>query len=492
MNLNKYISEKTIIFILLSCALIVYAQHSWVEGFFLDGYLYSALGKHAAEKGTWLVPYLSETNWPKFDQHPPFIFMLMGIFFKIFGAGFTTSRVFGLSWAIISIALYSFFIMKILKNNPKKNGMALFTGIIFILIPSLIKKSRFPAMDTPLMFAFILTYLSFFRAYKLRIKDKDHFKDWILVGLFFGISLLIKGPPGLIIILGFLIFTTITHSTKKVFLSPLPWAGLCFGFMIFSIWPLLLYYHGDIQVFYSYLDNQLWRTIVDGRDRNNFNLFLYFNHLLKTCFPWIIISIYGGIKYWKNKFRYDNEKLLYLLSVSWFFSVLIPFSFMKFKYSHYIIPLYPPLAYLTASGIMFFKENFQNKLINSFLVLFFIANFALLIFPLGTTSSRSSDLFNVKKISELQNIDVAHDWVIVDDAYSFRELRNWVGFVYSSNMRRIEKEQFLNEITQNSVKTIYVIKSSLTESLERENMLSNFKKLYSSAQNKIDFFIGPK
>ena len=75
-------------------AIVVYAQQAWVSGFFHDGYLYASLGKNAAIKDFWLIPHYTEQIYSRFSHHLPFIFILEGIFFKIFGASNTTARLF--------------------------------------------------------------------------------------------------------------------------------------------------------------------------------------------------------------------------------------------------------------------------------------------------------------------------------------------------------------------------------------------------------------
>jgi hypothetical protein len=55
--MKSLINDKKFL-IIMALGVIVYLQHSWLQGFFQDGYLYAAFGKHAAENGHWLVPHL--------------------------------------------------------------------------------------------------------------------------------------------------------------------------------------------------------------------------------------------------------------------------------------------------------------------------------------------------------------------------------------------------------------------------------------------------
>ena len=138
----------------LVAAIVVYFQHSWVRGFFQDGYLYAAFGKNASDLGYWFISHLSNSTYNEFFQHSPFIFSLEGIFFRIFGATYTTARFYGAIFTLITLVVLFFWVKKNCGNK-----LAYLTGTIFVMIPPLIKKSRFPNMDTPLMLFILLIML---------------------------------------------------------------------------------------------------------------------------------------------------------------------------------------------------------------------------------------------------------------------------------------------------------------------------------------------
>ncbi|MCO4755284.1 MAG: glycosyltransferase family 39 protein, partial [Bacteriovoracaceae bacterium] len=324
----------------------LYFQQSWVPGFFQDGYLYTVFGKNAAELGHWLIPFQSKTQYPQFDHHPPFLFMIEGLFFKLFGSSYSSARIFSGSWSLATVlGVFLFF------KDIKKPRWGFFSSLILILIPSLLKKTRFPNLDVPLMFCFFMSLSSYYLAVFNERKN-----NWYLCGFFTGLAFLIKGFPALVII-GIMFLHLLINGRINELKKFTPWIGLLLSVLIVSIWPMALYLKGDYQVFHNYVIGQFFNTIVKGRMTNDPQYFLYFTHLFKTVLPWLILAFLGWRKAIKNE-----DKSIFSLFLVWFTLILLPFSFVKFKYSNYIIPLYPALAIMAGYYLSKLKNNIQDKI----------------------------------------------------------------------------------------------------------------------------------
>ena len=476
------LSSKKQILLVLGFSLILLFQHSWVEGFFFDGYLYSALGKHAATNGRWLVPFLSDSHYANFDQHPPFLFMIMGIFFKIFGSSFTSARIFGSLWTFFSLMLMLWIIY---RKNGSRNNLLYFIGISFLLNIDLIKKSRFPGLDAPLMFFFTACFITFFMIYShLRIKQKSvSFFYWLLFGALFGVALLIKGPPALFIPFGIFIFLILKKDLKFLMTSWLPWFALIFGCLIFSLWPIALKLNGSFYIFERYFDNQFVRTLVKGRGKTSVNYLTYVKQLFVTSIIPTVFAIFGFYKFRKKISKNDIFDSFFLLCASWFLAVLIPMSFMAHKYSHYLLPLYPPLSFMAAYGINELRVNIQKKIINVFSVLLIIVNFIFLIFPVGIKTKRSVDLINLKKIIELKSIKPPKHWYMEKNSYPKWDMINFVGYIYSASVHEFNPDQIEKKLEGLDYGTIIVTSN---KNLKMINQI-NYEVLYKGEKCKCTF-----
>lgn len=444
-------------------ALVVFCQHAWVQGFFHDGYLYASFGKNAAELGKWLVPFQSNAQFPRFDQHPPLVFILEGLFFKLFGSGVTSARLFGALWGVLAVVVTSLF-LKRQGNSP----WAFFTGMIFILMPSFIKKVRYPNMDVPLTFVFLLSFICYYLAFLRGRKNQNNILPWILAGTFWGVSLLMKGPPGMVILFGVALHLLLTGEFLREIKKPGVWTGLLTGAAVFSIWPLLLYLDGQYDIFESYISKQVFNTMVDSRGTDReYDLFAYLVHLVKYSPLWMLLAVLGLVQFTRN----GNKDPLYLLFLSWFLGILIPFSLMHWKYSHYIIPIYPAFAALAAYPLCRPLFVNQQRISYIFRNLLLAGTLIVLIFPLTIESNRDRELTQVANLLE----KIPHPpktWIVVGDVYDYWAMGPFSSYLYGADPYAksiVDFEEYLKEISDQRKDAVILISRKSFLDLKSKN-----------------------
>jgi len=459
-KINKYIRENPMLAGLFLLSIVLYCQQSWVPGFFHDGYLYAAFGKNAALGRGWLVPHGSDLVYNKFFHHTPTVFILEGLFFKLFGASYTTARIFSASFSILTLSLIVYW----LRSCGEKKW-AYLSGVFFLCLPALLKKTRFPSIDPALML-FILSSLFFY----WKALANGNLKNWLLSGAFFGVCLLVKGPMAAIVLIAMTIHLILTKNVKLL-LSYKPWLGLLFGFMVFSTWPIALKLTGNIDIFYKYLSFIFLDTIKDARGEAS-PFYVYFLFLLKTSGPWLLLTLVTIYNYCRRVKQHE----LVTLFLALFLAVLIPLSFASFKYSHYIIPLYPALAILASYPLLKFSEKFFKRFQESFLVLSILVTLVLLVFPVTNKSKRDPEIFKVRTVVEMLK-EAPRNWVIVDGIYPFWSLNNMNSWIDHSNTYSITKNELLNWIAINKTnKNIILVHQHIYESLKSE-LSKNYKPL---------------
>ena len=436
----------------LLIALTVLFQQSWVPGFFQDGYLYAALSKNAAEGGHWLVPRLSDNTYPTFFHHTPVVFILQGLFFKVLGTSYTTARLFGGLFTLGTIFLLYRWCQII--HGKKLGHYACF--LLITLLP-LIKKSRFPNLDTPLMFTTLLAIYFYTRFLEQKIIY------WLPVGISFGLALLIKGPLGLLPC-----FVIFTHQTITCKFSPYLIGSFFLGLAFFSLWPLSLYFTDQFSVFTNYWEFTFNHTIAQGRNQEHYNPFLYLVFLLKYAAPWVVLALWGG------RLAIKNNMFLPLI---YFITIFIPLSLAKFKYSHYLLPLYPALATLAALPLTQIPSQIEKYLQKS--IQFFAPSLALilLIFPLTTTIKRDPELHKAMGVIQALK-SPPKTWVIVDGAYSYFPAANFLAFHNNSECLSWNKNQFKKWLVQKDYfPTVFLVKNSYVKNLESQYPILFNKKL---------------
>lgn len=406
--------NKNILMVFLLLAGFLF-NHAWVPGFFHDGYLYAAFGKNAAELGHWLIPHASEATYSRFFHHLPFVFMLEGLFFKLFGASYLTARIFG--------AAFTFLTLLVLYRSISKENKtwAYFTSIVFVLLPPLLKKSRFPNLDLPLMLFTLLAGVTYLKAY-----SSNKLKDWLVVGVFFGLCTLTKGPMAIFVPLSILFHLALEKKLVKL-LDIKAWAGLLLGLLIFCIWPILLYSTGNADIFQNYIHFTFLDTMRDSRGTGE-PFYTYFFFLLKQTSIWFIFLM--ATIYYIVKRKYQSVQLNYFLAL--FLAVIVPLSFFKFKYSHYLIPLYPALAALAGYGLYQTCEKFKDKFSHIFNKLVVITLLVFLIFPVTTKVKRDPEIFKIREAVKLMG-KLPKNWGVVDGVYPYWSLHNLNSFEDHTN-----------------------------------------------------------
>jgi len=463
---NSGFSQRYILCSLFFMATLVSLQHAWVPGFFSDGYLYAAFGKNAALNGYWLVPSLTQESYNEFFHHTPFIFILEGVLFKVFGASYVTARIFPSLFFLLSI-----LVIYRLKEQMK-DGLYLLAIFFFITTPPLIKKVRFPNIDLPLMLFFFVSFCFFYMAIT---KNK---KNWYGCGLFFGLSLLCKGPVALLIPTCVLISLALSKRLSHL-KSSTPWLGLILGGVIFSLWPLALGLTGKFYVFENWFEFTFIHTIKNSRGDSS-PVYTYLLFLIKNAPLWFFFTLIGTFYSFKSRNFFQTSIL------SFFWGMIIFLSFASFKYSNYIIPAYPFMAILAAIGFTQLLPRFvTNRLLNSVPYLFAAASLVLLVFPITNEGRRDRGIFEAKKAFKSVGFSPS-EYYIVDGVYPYWNLNSLNAWEDLKILTRAIKKSDKLLQQKNFCKNCAILAS---EAVAREVIIDNESLNIVAKINRGNFFI---
>jgi hypothetical protein len=104
---------KSSYLILLALFLILFAMPLVQDGMFIDGVCYAALSKNLANDiGSLWSLKLSDTMFSQFNEHPPLMFGIQSLFFRLFGSGYGTERV----YCAVVVLLTMFLMARIWRN----------------------------------------------------------------------------------------------------------------------------------------------------------------------------------------------------------------------------------------------------------------------------------------------------------------------------------------------------------------------------------------
>ncbi|MBI4649048.1 MAG: glycosyltransferase family 39 protein, partial [Bacteroidia bacterium] len=100
-------------------AICMISHNMFSDGMFMDGLWYAAVSKNMAHGlGSFWYPHFTNTLYSEFHEHPPLVFFLQSLCFRLFGDSFLVERFYSLCMTLTS----GFFIYLFWKQINKKDS----------------------------------------------------------------------------------------------------------------------------------------------------------------------------------------------------------------------------------------------------------------------------------------------------------------------------------------------------------------------------------
>ena len=331
------------------------------DGVFMDGMLYISVGKNLAEGlGTFWEPHFSKTSMSIFREQPPLYFGLIAFFYKLFGGGIYTERIF----CFVFMSFTAFYIHKIWK-------------VIFLSKPDISKNSWIPILfwvSIPVIFwsysnhveetvmALFATISVYYLSKALYLK-KNIFFNIILAGIFIFLSSLTKGIQGVFPITGILFFWLFNNKNFS-FKENIKYCA------VLAITPAIIYVflivnnHHIYEVFKLYFENRLGKTFnesVHNTTDNRFELGIRLFTELIPMFLLIAIIYLTGRKSPPNINQANYKKEIF-----WFLAIglsgSLPLMITLEQRGFYLVTALPMFAIAGALFVANKMEYLVNKI----------------------------------------------------------------------------------------------------------------------------------
>jgi 4-amino-4-deoxy-L-arabinose transferase-like glycosyltransferase len=311
-------------------------------------------GREMLESGDWITPTFNYE--PRFIK-PAMLYWLMSVSYRVFDANEFAARLPSALFGIGLIALQYLFLARTCGTTA-----ALFGALMLLLNVEVIILGRQALTDMVLMF---FTTLSTF-AFCLGFNGKAPRRHWLILSYAaMACGTFDKGPPGFLVpLLAIVPYVTVTKQWGRYWREGFPLGGVAiFLALALPYYAAMLLLHGS-----TYSSQAQMHTL--SRFLNPFygwggTILFYVPVLLVGFFPWsplLIAALYGTYKQWRHR-RVSGtagERLaggvaedeqghdLELFAALWFVAVFIFFSLGATRLPHYIGPLYPSAAIVTA------------------------------------------------------------------------------------------------------------------------------------------------
>ena len=303
-------------------------------------------GREMFESGDRLTPTF---NYELRVAKPVFLYWLMDLSYRLFGVNEFAARFPSALFGVGLILLQYVFLTYV-----RDRTIALFGALMLLLNIEILGLGRMALTDSVLIFFTTSSLYGFW----LGLHGEGPVRRWIWV-FYIGMALatLTKGPVGFIVpLIAASLYLTWTRRWQDYWRNGLPLAGTLAFLLLALPWYLAMFMvHGD-----AYASGAKANTIgrfLSPMEGHHFTILFYIPVLLFGFFPWsgfLPITLYRTLKDWYQLRRSARQpdpartSDLELFAALWVVGVFVFFTASSTRLPHYIGPLFPAAAILTA------------------------------------------------------------------------------------------------------------------------------------------------
>ena len=299
----------------------------------------------------WVTPH--ENFHPVLDK-PIFYYWIIAVAYKFFGVSEWAARLPSVLAALGCIALVYRF-----ASVCWGRWTALWSVLILLTCVEFFVLARVVIFDMLLTFFLTLSLCAFYEA--MHAENLKPRRIWFLaMCLGLAVATLIKGLVGVVVpglvILGYLLLSKQWKAPRSIDAV----SGVLLFFAIVSPWYLMAEWRNPGYLHYYLWEEHFGRFVTNEFDRAE--PWYYFIAVgLIGFMPWsLLLPMFARHAYktgWQSKLR---DPSLYL--ISWAVLPLLFFSISKSKLPHYILPIFPALAMLTAAAMVRVYQEAPSRL----------------------------------------------------------------------------------------------------------------------------------
>ncbi|MFI5204263.1 MAG: ArnT family glycosyltransferase [Flavobacteriales bacterium] len=321
------------------------------DGMFMDGVQYACVSRNLATgDGTFWFPWLSE-SWEKagsayFMEHPPLVYGIQSIFFRIFGDTMYTERI----YSLFTLLTTAFLISRIwnLINPTTNKSIGWLSVFLWIITPVCFWSYQNNMQENTMG---IFTLLATWFILKGLIASPTNMVWFVLGGLAIFATFLCKGLPGLFpftaVAFYFICFKTIPKS-RVLFYSAV--VGLTATGVLLAI--VLLHEPAADSLNFYFYERLGYRISSEPTVESRFYIL---GRLCSELIPMIIVFLLLGWGSLKNIGSNNKRWALFFLLLG--LSGSLPLMLTNVQSGFYLVPAFP---FFALSVSFLFKERVEK------------------------------------------------------------------------------------------------------------------------------------
>ena len=304
-------------------------------------------GREMLETGDWMSPTF---NYEPRYAKPVLVYWLMSASYKTFGVSEFAARFPSALFGLGLVLMLYLFLTRLRDANTGLLG-----ALMLALNLQMIGLNRMALTDSVLIF---FTTLSLF-AFWLGFQTTRERRPWMWVCYAaMGIATLAKGPVGFLVpLIVVALYLSLTKQWRPFWQEGRPLTGTALTILIAVPWYAGMWWlHGS-----DYTASAQANTVgrfLKPMEGHSFGFLFYIPVLLLGFFPWsgwLLFAWYGAYKNWRAARKTDvtsdtsQSDSLDWFAAAWIFATFVFFTLSSTRLPHYIGPLFPAAAILTAS-----------------------------------------------------------------------------------------------------------------------------------------------
>jgi 4-amino-4-deoxy-L-arabinose transferase-like glycosyltransferase len=321
-------------------------------------------GREMFESGDWVSPTFNHE--PRYAK-PVLVYWLMSLSYSLFGVDEFSARLPSAAAGVVLILLQYLFLSRL-----RGEVVGLFGALMLLLNIETIGLSRMALTDSPLIFLTTLSLFSFWLGFQGN--ERERWWRWLFY-IAMGLATLAKGPVGFLVpLLTIGLFLTLTRQWSRFWQQGSPLTGaLLFAAIALPWYATMWSIHGA-----DYAASAKANTVgrfLNPMEGHSFTIFFYVPVLFLGFFPWsgwLPFAWYDALQSWREARGKGSEardqiageqsssrhsplasppsasKELEWFAAAWVFGIFVFFTLSSTRLPHYIGPLIPAAAILTA------------------------------------------------------------------------------------------------------------------------------------------------
>ena len=320
---------------------------------------YVCVANEMVRSGNFIFPKLNDDlpHWTK----PPLTYWALAISIKLFGHNTFAVRLPNALAFLLTIVFVYCLGLVFIPDRPWLQAVIYATFLFPFVSSNIITTDGILTMlETAAMSGFAAAYWSSGPQF---LKRYGAVFGWMALGLAF----MTKGPPALLPFLAFILFHFLSGKNKNFLKALKPGMGASVFLIIGCAWYLYVMLK-DPELLDYFIRNEVAQRVFTGQHHRNpqwYGAFLvYLPTLIFGTLPWTFFVFRGIYRIVLKNCHIDgkskitlNDKDRFLLF--WFFVPLVVFFVSKSRLALYILPLFVPMAVITAGWIDF--ERIRRK-----------------------------------------------------------------------------------------------------------------------------------